>query len=142
MASHREVSVCERCGTRYVKCRYNKYNQKYCTRAVCVLDRRRERQRQRYRKRYRNDRKFAASERQRCREGIRKRRLQTKPATDAKMKEDTLEKINIMFLTTGLLSQWIDSKDPEIVEQAARQLEQRGQQLASAGTTSRGSPIF
>ena len=99
-------------------------------------------QRQRYRKRYRNDRKFAASERQRCREGIRKRRLQTKRATDAKMNDDALEKINIMFLTTGLLSQWIDSKDPEVVEQAARQLEQRGQQLASAGTTSRGSPIF
>jgi len=142
MASHREVSTCERCGTRYVKCRYNKHNQKYCTRTVCVLERRRERQRQRYRKMYRNDQKFAASERQRCREGIRKRRLQTKRATDAKMNDDALEKINIMFLTTGLLSQWIDSKDPEVVEQAARQLEQRGQQLASAGTTSRGSPIF
>ena len=142
MASRKEIGSCERCGTKYPKCRFNKHHQKYCTRHACVVERRRERQRQRYQKMYRNDRMFAESERERCRNDIRKRREHACQTADGIVAEKEVSRINIELLTTGLLSQWIDSKDPEEVKQAARRLEKRGQQLTLATTTVRTSPIF
>ena len=142
MASRKEMGICERCGTKYLKCRFNKYHQKYCTRNACVVERRRERQRQHYRKMYRNDQTFTESERERCRNGITKRRAHARQTADQIVAESTVKRINIQLLTTGLLSQWIDSKDPEEVEQAARRLEKRGQQLALERTTARHSPIL
>jgi len=142
MASRKKMGICERCGTKYPKCRFNKLHQKYCTRTACVLERRRERQRKRYRKMYRNDQTFAESERERCRNGIQKRREHVSQIADATLAEGKVSRINIDLLATGLLSQWIDSKDPEEVEQAARRLEKRGQQLALMTTRARGTPIF
>ena len=142
MASRKKMGTCEQCGTKYPKCRFNKHHQKYCTRNACVLERRRERQRKRYRKMYRNDQTFAESERERCRNSIQKRREHVSQIADATLAEGKVSRINIDLLATGLLSQWIDSKDPEEVEQAARRLEKRGQQLALMTTRARGAPIF
>ena len=51
-------------------------------------------------------------------------------------------RIDMGLLATGLLSQWIDSKDPTEVEEAARRLEKRGQQLAIATVSVRGAPVL
>jgi len=142
MAKRQESSICEYCGRKYLKCRFNKLHQKYCTNKRCVTKRRQERQRQRYRRNYRNDKKFADSERERCRNGIRKRRADARERSDGVSTDDTQMPINIQLLATGLLSQWIDSKDPVEVEQAARRLEKRGQQLAVVRLSGRGSPIL
>ena len=141
MASGKEMGRCERCGTKYPKCRFNKHHQKYCTRRGCVVERRRERQRQRYRKMYSNDQRFAESERERCRDVIQKRREHARQTVDGIVAEREVIRMNVELLTTGLLSQWIDSKDPEEVKQAARRLEKRGQQLTLAMTTASTSPI-
>ena len=141
MPSRKELRTCERCGTKYRMCRFNKHHQKYCTRNACVVERRRERQRKRYRKIYGNEQTFAESERERCRNGIRKRREHARQIADKILAESEVTRINMELLATGLLSQWIDSKDPEEVEQTARRLEKRGQQLALSTSTARGSPI-
>ena len=142
MANRKEFGSCERCGRKYPKCRFNKHHQKYCTRDACVVERRRERQRQRYQKMYRTDQMFAESERERCRDGIQKRRADAHQAADGIVTESEVSRINIELLTTGLLSQWIDSKDPEEVKQAALQLEKRGQQLTLGTMIARTPPIF
>ncbi len=142
MANRKQMGICEKCGTKYRKCRFNSLHQKYCTRKVCVVKRRQERQRQRYRKMYRHDQTFADAERERCRKGIRKRREDARRTADKVLADSTATKINIELLATGLLSQWIDSKDPVEVEAAARRLEKRGQLLAVATAEARGSPIL
>ena len=52
---------------------------------------------------------------------------------------NVLMQIDMGLLATGLLSQWIDSKDPTEVEEAARRLEKRGQQLVITTISVRGS---
>jgi hypothetical protein len=144
MAKQQESSICEYCGSKYPKCCFNRHHQKYCTSKRCVIKRRQERQRERYRRNYRNDKNFADKERERCREGIRKRR----EAAHAKIPNGMLAsssssmRIDMGLLATGLLSQWIDSKDPREVEEAARRLEKRGQQLAITTLSVRGSGVF
>ncbi len=142
MANRKGIGICEKCGRKYRKCRFNKLHQKYCTRKICIKKRRQERQRQWYRKMYRTDQTFADAERERCRTGIRKRRKKGRQTADGVLTDKAATKINIEFLTSGLLSQWIDSKDPVEVEETARRLEKRGQQLALASVSSRGSPIL
>lgn len=142
MANRKHMGTCEQCGTKYRKCRFNTLHQKYCTRKVCVVKRRQERQRQRYRKMYRHDQTFADAERERCRKGIRKRRENARQTATEVLADSTATRINIELLATGLLSQWIDSKDPVEVEEAARRLERRGRQLAVVTVAARGSPIL
>ena len=142
MASRKEIGSCERCGRKYPRCPFNKHHQKYCTHPICVGERRRERQRQRYSKMYGDDQDFAESERERCRNGIRKRRKHACHSADEKVPNRGEPQISIELFAAGLVSQWIDSKDPKEVKQVARQLESRGQQLTLATTTARHSPIF
>ena len=144
MAKRQESSICECCGKKYLKCRFNKHHQKYCTSKMCVIKRRQEHQRQRYRRNYRNDNNFADRERERCREGIGKRRENTRDKTPNGMLVTCSSpmRIDMGLLATGLLSQWIDSKDPTEVEAAARRLEKRGQQLAISTIPVRGSGVF
>lgn len=142
MANRMALGICEKCGAKYLKCRFNKLNQKYCTRKNCVTKRRQERQRQRYRSTYRNDQKFADAERERCRKGIRKRREDARQTADEAATDSAAPRINMNLFATGLLSQWIDSNDPVEVGEAARRLERRGQQLAIATIAARGSPIL
>ena len=144
MAKRQESSICEYCGRKYLKCCFNKHHQKYCTSKMCVIKRRQERQRQAYRRNYRNDKNFADRERERCREGIRKRREDARENIPNGILADSnmLMQIDMGLLATGLLSQWIDSKDPTEVEAAARQLEKRGQQLAISTVSVRGSGVL
>ena len=142
MANCKKIGICEECGTKYRKCRFNRIHQKYCTRKSCVVKRRQERQRQYYRKAYRNNKAFADAERDRCRKAIRKRREEVRQTSDEALADSTPTKFNIELFAKGLLSQWIDSKDPMEVEEAARRLEKRGQQLAVAPMSGCGSPIF
>ena len=139
MATRKKSAICEDCGRKYLKCRFNKLHQKYCTNKRCVTKRRQERQRQRYRRNYRNDKDFADAERERCRNGIRKRRADARETLDEVSADDTQMPINIQLLARGLLSQWIDSKNPTEVEEVARRLEKRGQQLAIATVSVRGA---
>ena len=144
MGKRQESSICERCGSKYLKCCFNRHHQKYCTSKRCVIKRRQERQRQRYRKNYRNDKNFADKERERCREGIRKRREDARGKLPNGMLAtgSSPMPIDMGLLATGLLSQWIDSKDPTEVEEAARRLEKRGQQLAITTLSVRGSGVL
>lgn len=140
MAKGRESALCEACGGKYQKCCFNKHHQKYCTRNRCVMKRRQERQRQRYRSKYRNDKKFADAERERCRSGLQRRRENArKTSCEASVETPS---VNIYLLTTGLLSQWMDSQDPLEIERETRRLEKRGQQLATQTGSPRGSPNF
>ena len=143
MAKRQESSLCEYCGRKYLKCRFNKHHQKYCTSKMCVIKRRQERQAQHYCRNYRNDKNFADRERERCREGIRKRREDARENIPNGILATSSPpmRIDIGLLATGLLSQWIDSKDPMEVEAAARRLEKRGQQLAITTLSLRGAPI-
>ena len=110
---------------------------------MCVIKRRQERQGQHYRKNYRNDKNFADRERGRCREGIRKRREDAREniPNGISATGSLLMQIDMGLLATGLLSQWIDSKDPTEVEETARRLEKRGQQLAISTVSVRGAPV-
>ena len=144
MAKRQESSICEYCGRKYLKCCFNRHHQKYCTSKGCVIKRRQERQRRRYRRNYRNDKNFADRERERCREGICKRRGDTRRKIPGRILADSnvLMPIDMGLLATGLLSQWIDSKDPTEVEAAARRLEKRGRQLAIATVSVHGSGVL
>jgi hypothetical protein len=142
MANRKETGTCEQCGVKYLRCRFNKHHQKYCTRKSCVIKRRRERQRMHYRRAYRNDTAFADAERNRCKNGIRKRREDARRRSDEVPAGSNPTIINLELFAAGLLSQWIDSKDPVEVEDAARRLEKRGQQVAVATLAVRGSPIL
>jgi hypothetical protein len=139
MANRRQRGICEHCSKNYLKCRFNTHHQKYCTRRTCVAKRRQARQRQDYRQRYRNDKTFAAAERERCRKAMRQRRDHAHRTADQSLTESAPTKINLELLTTGLLSQWLDSNDPLAVEAAARRLESRGRQLAAATLTLGGA---
>jgi hypothetical protein len=105
-----------------------------------MIKRRQGRQRQYYRRTYRNDKQFADAERERCKKNIRKRREYMRRSNDEKLSGSLRIPINIDLLATGLLSQWIDSKDPMEVEQAARQLETRGRQLAVTVVSTGSAP--
>jgi len=140
MTKRQETGICEACGKKYKKCRFNKHVQKYCTEKKCVTRRRQERQRQGYRSKYRKDKSFAEAERERCKIGLRKGRKNARKPSDEGCSENP--PINIQLFAKGLLSQWIDSKDPLEVEQEARRLERRGQQLTLPTVPARGSPNF
>ena len=116
MTSRKEMGICERCGTKYPKCRFNKHHQKYCTDPRCVVERRRERQRQRYRKLYADDQGFAESERERRRSSIRKRREDARQTVGEKVPDRDACQISLELFAAGLVSQWIDSNDLEEVK--------------------------
>ena len=139
MARRNRTANGVRCGRNLTLCRYNAYHQKYCTDASCVTERRRERQRSRYRKRYRYDQPFREAEQTRCRQSIAQRRGRCrKPMT---CPAPTLPiPLNFEFFATGLLAQMIDSSNPDEIHNAARSLQQRGQRLAIAAQSTRGSP--
>jgi hypothetical protein len=84
---------------------------------------------------------FAAAERERCRKAMRKRRDNTRQTAERILTDKPPPRINLELLTTGLLSQWIDSNDPMAVVEAARRLESRGRRLAVATLTLDGVPI-
>ena len=144
MAKRQESSICEYCGRKYLKCCFNRHHQKYCTSKNCVIKRRQELQRWRYRRNYRNDKNFADRERERCRKGIRKRREDSGENIPNRILTTGSPpmQIDMGLLATGLLSQWIDSKDPTEVEEAARRLEKRGRQLAIATLSLSGAPVL
>lgn len=138
MARRKRTANCARCGRCIKLCRYNAYHQKYCTDVSCVTERRRERRRNSYRKRYRDDAHFREAEQTRCRRNIRRRRIRCATAKDPS--DTSLTPLNFEFFVTGLLAQIIGSNDPGEVHDAAYSLQQRGQRLAIATPTTRGSP--
>ncbi len=144
MARPIDCAACGCCGKKYRVCCFNRHHQKFCTRKACVRRRRQERQREHYGRKYRDDKSFADAERQRCKKSIQERRKNARNAAGAVFPDDGVRRIqmNVEHLTAGLLSQWIDSKDPIEVEEAARRLEKRGQQLTLATRSLRGPPIM
>ena len=126
MAASR-LPTCRHCGRRFRACAYNRHHQKYCSLPECRRERDRLRRRRHYERR-RKDESFQASERERCREGMRRSRLKGRtrevPAT-----------LPLGDVLTGLISQLVDSSDPAVVNQAAAGYADRGRRLAAAAVT-------
>ena len=121
MAASRLPTCCH-CGRRFRPCAYNRHHQKYCSLPECRRERDRLRRR-RYYEKHRKDASFRASERERCREGMHRSRLKEKirEAPVIPPSGDVL---------TGLISQFVGSSDPVVVNQAAAGYADRGRRLA------------
>lgn len=131
--SAKRLPTCRHCGRRFRPCVFNRHHQQWCALPDCRRARDRARNRSYHRRRSASDESFRESERVRCCEGMRRHRL-TKPdaiaAVSAPVSSDVL---------SGLISQLVDSTDPEVVDRAAARYAERGRQL-SVPSRIRGSP--
>jgi len=73
---------CESCGRPFTPSPCNASHQKYCTRSVCVLERKRKRQREWHAKQLAEDPSFREKWNTRCREANRRRRSANKAGTN------------------------------------------------------------
>ena len=132
MAAKR-LPTCRNCGRRFRPCVFNRHHQQWCSLPDCRRARDRARNRRYHRRRAASDDSFRQSERARCREAMRCRRM-AKPdggaAVSAAVSTDVL---------SGLISQLVDSTDPDVVGRAAARDAERGRQLSVASRI-RGSP--
>lgn len=147
MRRRREMRPCKRCERMFVVCGYNAHHQQYCTTAECVAERKRERQRKHYQAKYRSNAVFRASERERALARVRRRREAARCAGGAGVDlpgaggaVSVLPDLNVELFAAGLLSQLLDSTDPEEVSHMAREYERRGRDLAVMGRPTRRSP--
>jgi uncharacterized protein (UPF0371 family) len=113
--------MCQRCSKGFTQSARNASRQKYCKRAVCVTDRRRERQRQHYTKRYHADEEFRRQERERCSVALKARR--------STAHRTALMSVNDGLVIRGMLASMLESCDSHEVLEVARSYESRGQAL-------------
>jgi len=131
--SAKRLPTCRHCGRRFKPCVFNRHHQQWCSLPECRGARDRERKRRYHLRRAASDSSYRESELVRCREAMRRIRTagpDAGAAADAPVCSEVL---------SGLISQLVDSTDPEVVRQAAARYAERGR-LLSVSCRVRGSP--
>ena len=121
-------TVCQFCNKTYKPSRHNAHHQKYCTRKGCVRRRKRLRQKKWHNERYQNDEVFRKAKQGSSREVMRKRRereARTAADSDSNSRDPT-------HVITGLVSQFVDEKDPEALQEYLNFYAHRGRQLSQS----------
>jgi hypothetical protein len=132
------LPTCRHCGCRFRADRYNHHHQKWCSAPGCRRARDRERRRRHYLNRLAHNPQFRESERQRCREAMRRCRLRR--ATEGSgLVTAILALPPAGELLAGLVSHLADSTDPHVIVEVMNRYAQRGRLLANSAPI-RGSP--
>ena len=132
MPARTKTATCEHCDKHFSPCRFNKHNQKYCSRE-CRATSDRKRKREYYRKRYRNKPDFQEAERIRCKANIDQRRQDAREAKrppPPSPPPSPLISIDLQLATVGFLATQLESIDQQHVLEVARSYERRGRALA------------
>lgn len=133
--SAKRLPTCRHCGRKFKPCVYNRHHQKWCDHPECRAERDRARNRRYHRRRLSSDETFRQSERERCRESMRRSRQAAKGVEIA----DSFSTVPADVVLAGMVSQLVDSIDPQVVGQAMNFYAERGRNLAIPSRI-RGSP--
>ncbi len=133
----KKLPRCRFCGQPFRADRRNASRQRFCKRIECVTERKRFRQRRWYNRRRRDDPAFCESENARCAEANRRRRSTHRKPDPAADVPDT---VFLSHVVTGLLSQVIDSTDPEHLHSSMHRYADRGRRVASSKTAETYTP--
>lgn len=134
----KRLPSCKHCGRKFIPDARNRDRQQVCGRAECVAAENRSRKRKYYRKRIESEEGFRESERHRCRKAMRRCRAQVKEEESKKAAAVHFPPISVDFFA-GMISQFVDSNDPDVVAQVMCSYEDRGRRLA-VGPLICGSP--
>jgi len=129
---------CAHCARPFRPDRYNVHAQDCCTQDACVLERKRQRQREWYARRRATDGEFRARENARCAEANRKRRASIRARAGPSAAEG--DPVVLFDVVTGLLSQVVDSTDPQQLQVSLRDYAARGRRVALLGCTCTDPP--
>lgn len=134
----KRLPSCRHCGRKFRPDLYNHHHHEWCSEPECRRARDRERKRKHYRRRMEREEQFRESERQRCREAMRRCRSRRKQSDDGAAVA-VLAQVPAQELLTGLVSHLADTSDPYAVAQMMSRYAERGRRLAVAPRV-RGSP--
>ena len=134
----KKLPRCGHCGRAFRPDRYNELHQECCTRAECVLDRKRKRQRGWHARRRSEDETFRKKQNARCAGANRRRRAALRARGDPGKTESV--PVALADVVTGLLSQLTDTIDPTQLRASMHDYAARGRRVIERASTGRGPP--
>lgn len=129
----KKLPRCKACGRSIHPDRYNISRQKFCTKPVCVRERKRKRQREWHARQLEKDPEFREKGNKRCRNANRRRRSAIRAGL--KLSGPDTYWAGVSEVIIGLMSQMIDSNDPVRVHASIHQYAARGRRMALSART-------